>query len=127
MLNRGSQMHPIAEAGLSTEDFNHLVSQDPNFTRNAFRESVRNYVGKFAGRKGQKTGKTKETAKDDFFETSKPVKPASVMGMGRRHADNRPFAEKWKKGEQRSGTSAEVLDMLTDMIDGDDPAFKVTR
>ena len=97
------------EAGISVDYFNKFIGD-----KEVFKNQLREVASKAARAKGRKP-KHKES--DDFLKTSQPT---SVMGR-----TGRDFREKWAKGSQRTGTDAEVLDMLTDMI-GNDPAFKTS-
>jgi hypothetical protein len=99
------------EVGISVDYFNEFVMD-----KNVFQDHVRQVASRAAKAKGRKP-KQKEPTADPAFQTSKPT---STMG---RHP--RDWKEKWGKGAERSGTDAEVLDMLTDMI-GNDPAFKTS-
>lgn len=100
------------EAGISVDYFNQFVGD-----KDVFQRQVKKLASKAAQAKGRKP-KHQESVQGDFYKTSQP---ASVMGR-----TGRDFKERWSKGNQRSGTDAEVMDMLTDMI-GNDPTFNTTK
>ena len=108
----------LAEAGLSQDQFNALVQQNPEVVQKTFKENVKNYVTTIASKPRNAQGQfIKETEANRANRADK-----STMGMGRRNAEQ----GKRFDPDNHAGTDQDMANMVQDFI-GDDPLMKYTK
>ena len=109
----------LAEAGLSQDQFNALVQQNPEVVQKTFKENVKNYVTTIASKPRNSAG---QFIKETEANRAKSEQRASTMGQGRRHEGQ----GKRFDPDNHAGTDQDMANMVQDFI-GDDPLMKFSR